>query len=159
MTRARRPWKSFSLSIVINTSPFQVASYCKAIKVTVDGPREPRSKSKMMEVNSENEYSSRQTDRPAAVVTNSTKQGLLRGERLDIARRCPLPRLPCPGKEASLLSSSQVLYCAPNMLHKGISQPPSCVHRDTSLLNLSFSSLVVHIGPVSGNYNRSTSRL
>ncbi|XP_046675088.1 segmentation protein Runt-like isoform X2 [Homalodisca vitripennis] len=37
--------KSFSLSIVINTSPFQVASYCKAIKVTVDGPREPRSKS------------------------------------------------------------------------------------------------------------------
>ncbi|XP_054268502.1 segmentation protein Runt-like isoform X2 [Macrosteles quadrilineatus] len=34
--------KSFSLSIVINTSPYQVASYCKAIKVTVDGPREPR---------------------------------------------------------------------------------------------------------------------
>uniref|UniRef100_A0A1B6CZY6 Runt domain-containing protein n=1 Tax=Clastoptera arizonana TaxID=38151 RepID=A0A1B6CZY6_9HEMI len=37
--------KSFSLSIVISSQPFQVASYCKAIKVTVDGPREPRSKS------------------------------------------------------------------------------------------------------------------
>ncbi|XP_034241043.1 segmentation protein Runt-like [Thrips palmi] len=37
--------KSFSLTIVINSSPFQVATYMKAIKVTVDGPREPRSKS------------------------------------------------------------------------------------------------------------------
>ncbi|XP_075210246.1 uncharacterized protein LOC142317573 [Lycorma delicatula] len=37
--------KSFSLTIVISSSPFQVASYTKAIKVTVDGPREPRSKS------------------------------------------------------------------------------------------------------------------
>ncbi|KAF5270175.1 hypothetical protein FQR65_LT05655 [Abscondita terminalis] len=37
--------KSFSLSIMISTSPFQVATYNKAIKVTVDGPREPRTKS------------------------------------------------------------------------------------------------------------------
>ncbi|KAG7209801.1 hypothetical protein KM043_011417 [Ampulex compressa] len=37
--------KSFSLTIQINTVPFQVATYTKAIKVTVDGPREPRSKS------------------------------------------------------------------------------------------------------------------
>nr|XP_018907120.1 PREDICTED: segmentation protein Runt [Bemisia tabaci] len=37
--------KSFSLNIVISSSPFQIASYNKAIKVTVDGPREPRSKS------------------------------------------------------------------------------------------------------------------
>lgn len=38
------PGKSFSLTIVISTIPVQVASYMKAIKVTVDGPREPRSK-------------------------------------------------------------------------------------------------------------------
>ncbi|XP_012289118.1 segmentation protein Runt-like [Orussus abietinus] len=37
--------KSFSLTIQISTVPFQVATYSKAIKVTVDGPREPRSKS------------------------------------------------------------------------------------------------------------------
>ncbi|XP_028169816.1 protein lozenge-like isoform X2 [Ostrinia furnacalis] len=36
--------KSFSLTIMISTSPPQVATYQKAIKVTVDGPREPRSK-------------------------------------------------------------------------------------------------------------------
>ncbi|KAK3923183.1 Segmentation protein Runt [Frankliniella fusca] len=38
--------KSFSLTIVISSQPFQIATYQKAIKVTVDGPREPRSKSK-----------------------------------------------------------------------------------------------------------------
>ncbi|XP_011301514.1 segmentation protein Runt [Fopius arisanus] len=37
--------KSFSLTIQISSIPFQVATYTKAIKVTVDGPREPRSKS------------------------------------------------------------------------------------------------------------------
>lgn len=37
--------KSFSITIMISTQPFQVASYTKAIKVTVDGPREPRTKS------------------------------------------------------------------------------------------------------------------
>ncbi|GLG94566.1 Protein lozenge, partial [Gryllus bimaculatus] len=36
--------KSFTLTITVNTSPPQVATYSKAIKVTVDGPREPRSK-------------------------------------------------------------------------------------------------------------------
>lgn len=36
--------KSFSLTIMISTVPFQIASYTKAIKVTVDGPREPRTK-------------------------------------------------------------------------------------------------------------------
>ncbi|KAG6445090.1 hypothetical protein O3G_MSEX003717 [Manduca sexta] len=36
--------KSFSLTITISTNPPQVATYQKAIKVTVDGPREPRSK-------------------------------------------------------------------------------------------------------------------
>ena len=36
--------KSFNLTISISTSPPQVAVYYKCIKVTVDGPREPRSK-------------------------------------------------------------------------------------------------------------------
>ncbi|KAK6630456.1 hypothetical protein RUM43_014801 [Polyplax serrata] len=36
--------KSFTLTITISSSPPQVATYTKAIKVTVDGPREPRSK-------------------------------------------------------------------------------------------------------------------
>ncbi|XP_028130537.1 runt-related transcription factor 3-like isoform X2 [Diabrotica virgifera virgifera] len=36
--------KSFSITITISSSPPQVATYNKAIKVTVDGPREPRSK-------------------------------------------------------------------------------------------------------------------
>lgn len=36
--------KSFTLTITISTSPPQVTTYTKAIKVTVDGPREPRSK-------------------------------------------------------------------------------------------------------------------
>lgn len=36
--------KSFTLTITVSTSPPQVATYLKAIKVTVDGPREPRSK-------------------------------------------------------------------------------------------------------------------
>lgn len=38
--------KSFSITITISCSAFyQVATYNKAIKVTVDGPREPRTKS------------------------------------------------------------------------------------------------------------------
>merc|ERR1712226_1021713 len=36
--------KSFNLTIAISTSPPQVAVYTKCMKVTVDGPREPRSK-------------------------------------------------------------------------------------------------------------------
>uniref|UniRef100_A0A8D8SSE0 Protein lozenge n=2 Tax=Cacopsylla melanoneura TaxID=428564 RepID=A0A8D8SSE0_9HEMI len=36
--------KSFSVTITIGTCPPQVTTYTKAIKVTVDGPREPRSK-------------------------------------------------------------------------------------------------------------------
>lgn len=40
--------KLFTLTITIHTCPMQVTTYSKAIKVTVDGPREPRSKSSMM---------------------------------------------------------------------------------------------------------------
>ncbi|KAK2185537.1 hypothetical protein NP493_231g02023 [Ridgeia piscesae] len=39
--------KSFNLTITVCTHPPQVAIYPKAIKVTVDGPREPRSKAKL----------------------------------------------------------------------------------------------------------------
>ncbi|XP_040565836.1 segmentation protein Runt [Lepeophtheirus salmonis] len=39
--------KSFTVSITINSMPHLVATYNKAIKVTVDGPREPRTKSRM----------------------------------------------------------------------------------------------------------------
>lgn len=38
--------KSFSITITVSTSPPQVATYTRAIKVTVDGPREPRSKTR-----------------------------------------------------------------------------------------------------------------
>lgn len=38
--------KSFTITITINTKPLQLATYNKAIKVTVDGPREPRTKSR-----------------------------------------------------------------------------------------------------------------
>ncbi|XP_034240184.1 runt-related transcription factor 1-like, partial [Thrips palmi] len=38
--------KSFTLTIIVGSVPPQVATYNKAIKVTVDGPREPRSKTR-----------------------------------------------------------------------------------------------------------------
>lgn len=41
----RNTGKSFNLTIVVNSSPPQLATYLKAIKVTVDGPRDVRSKS------------------------------------------------------------------------------------------------------------------
>ncbi|GBP50472.1 Protein lozenge [Eumeta japonica] len=41
--------KSFTLTITISTTPPQVTTYNKAIKVTVDGPREPRSKTRWNE--------------------------------------------------------------------------------------------------------------
>ncbi|XP_057364619.1 runt-related transcription factor 1-like isoform X1 [Daphnia carinata] len=41
--------KSFTLTITVSTSPPQVATYSKAIKVTVDGPREPRSKTRQQQ--------------------------------------------------------------------------------------------------------------
>ncbi|GIY23445.1 hypothetical protein CEXT_322421 [Caerostris extrusa] len=36
--------KSFTLVITVSSNPPQVATYNKAIKITVDGPREPRRK-------------------------------------------------------------------------------------------------------------------
>uniref|UniRef100_A0A3Q2YQW9 Runt domain-containing protein n=1 Tax=Hippocampus comes TaxID=109280 RepID=A0A3Q2YQW9_HIPCM len=37
--------KSFTLTITVFTNPSQVATYQRAIKITVDGPREPRRES------------------------------------------------------------------------------------------------------------------
>lgn len=45
--------KSFTLTITVFTNPPQVATYHRAIKVTVDGPREPRSKYKHAQANGE----------------------------------------------------------------------------------------------------------
>lgn len=39
--------KSFTITIAVYTNPPQIALYQKAIKVTVDGPRDPRSKTKL----------------------------------------------------------------------------------------------------------------
>ncbi|XP_046649782.1 runt-related transcription factor 1-like isoform X1 [Daphnia pulicaria] len=41
--------KSFTLTITVSTTPPQIATYSKAIKVTVDGPREPRSKTRQQQ--------------------------------------------------------------------------------------------------------------
>ncbi|XP_054267674.1 runt-related transcription factor 3-like [Macrosteles quadrilineatus] len=41
--------KSFTLTITISSNPPQVTTYNKAIKVTVDGPREPRSKTRQQQ--------------------------------------------------------------------------------------------------------------
>lgn len=38
--------KTFTLSIAVHTEPLQVATYDRCIKITVDGPREPRNKGK-----------------------------------------------------------------------------------------------------------------
>jgi len=37
--------KRFNVTIVVDSNPPQVATYLKAIKVTVDGPRDVRTKS------------------------------------------------------------------------------------------------------------------
>ena len=43
--------KNFNLTITVSTNPPQTATYQKAIKVTVDGPREPRSKTSKLYIN------------------------------------------------------------------------------------------------------------
>lgn len=48
--------KSFSITITISSYPCQIATYTKAIKVTVDGPREPRSKQSKCLVSSIDNY-------------------------------------------------------------------------------------------------------
>ena len=46
--RRVRAGKSFNLSIIVESSPPEVATYLRAIKVTVDGPREPRTKAHLL---------------------------------------------------------------------------------------------------------------
>ncbi|RZF47691.1 hypothetical protein LSTR_LSTR005708 [Laodelphax striatellus] len=48
--------KSFTLTITVSSSPPQVATYTKAIKVTVDGPREPRSKTMFCVVGQQQQF-------------------------------------------------------------------------------------------------------
>ncbi|CAG0922239.1 unnamed protein product [Notodromas monacha] len=43
------PGKSFNITIIVNSSPIMVGTYMKAMKVTVDGPREPRSKTRQQQ--------------------------------------------------------------------------------------------------------------
>ena len=43
--------KKFTLSIIVKSSPPQIGTYPNAIKVTVDGPRDPRTKSSKLKVN------------------------------------------------------------------------------------------------------------
>jgi hypothetical protein len=40
--------KTFNLTLMIATNPPQIAIYHRAIKITVDGPREPRSEYRSM---------------------------------------------------------------------------------------------------------------
>ena len=42
--------KSFNLTITLHTSPVQTTVYSKCIKVTVDGPRDPRNNKSKLEV-------------------------------------------------------------------------------------------------------------
>ena len=42
------PGKSFSLSLIVNSTPVIMTTLVKAIKITVDGPREPRNKSRKL---------------------------------------------------------------------------------------------------------------
>ncbi|KAJ8934622.1 hypothetical protein NQ314_013256 [Rhamnusium bicolor] len=49
--------KSFTLTITISSAPsYQMATYTKAIKVTVDGPREPRTKSRPLPPNVQHDF-------------------------------------------------------------------------------------------------------
>ncbi|XP_063984880.1 runt-related transcription factor 3-like isoform X5 [Diachasmimorpha longicaudata] len=57
--------KSFSITITVSTSPPQVATYTRAIKVTVDGPREPRSKTNNAASTAEWSYPSAAPSYPA----------------------------------------------------------------------------------------------
>ncbi|XP_066430765.1 runt-related transcription factor 3 [Eleutherodactylus coqui] len=54
--------KSFTLTITVFTSPTQVATYHRAIKVTVDGPREPRRHRQKHEEQASKHFSERYGD-------------------------------------------------------------------------------------------------
>jgi hypothetical protein len=60
--------KSFSLTIIVSTNPPLVATYQKAIKVTVDGPREPRRHNQQLPMANSNENSQDEADGGAVQV-------------------------------------------------------------------------------------------
>ncbi|XP_040835519.1 runt-related transcription factor 3 isoform X2 [Ochotona curzoniae] len=72
--------KSFTLTITVFTNPTQVATYHRAIKVTVDGPREPRRTSELSPFSDP-----RQFDRPFPALQTLTES------------RFPDPRMHYPG--------------------------------------------------------------
>ncbi|XP_027203230.2 uncharacterized protein LOC113797102 [Dermatophagoides pteronyssinus] len=82
--------KSFSLTITVSTNPPQIGTYTKAIKVTVDGPREPRSKSSLM--NQCWPFPGAQPNHFRAFA-NSFVPHPRHG--LDPGRTCPITPLPC----------------------------------------------------------------
>lgn len=89
--------KSFNLVITVYTSPPQVACYQKAIKVTVDGPREPRSKTKL-----------RTDDRRLPVRLHDPQLGVPRPmqEIQSLAHPPPQPPPPPPPQPSSNWTSS-----------------------------------------------------
>lgn len=101
--------KSFSLTITLSTNPPQVGTYTKAIKVTVDGPREPRSKSSLM--NQCWPFPGAQQNPHFRAFANSFQlhPGAIRHPLVDVSRNCgPLSSpLPCPS-EWRLAAKAQV---------------------------------------------------
>ncbi|XP_077260311.1 uncharacterized protein LOC143896353 isoform X2 [Temnothorax americanus] len=71
--------KSFSITITVSTSPPQVATYTRAIKVTVDGPREPRSKTNTGIGSTEWTYPSTAPSYPAPPVSSGGSYSPLPG--------------------------------------------------------------------------------
>ncbi|XP_031354461.1 runt-related transcription factor 3 isoform X1 [Photinus pyralis] len=67
--------KSFTLTIMVSTTPPQVATYNKAIKVTVDGPREPRSKTMLSLLGQQQQFHFAFGQRPFPFATTDPLSG------------------------------------------------------------------------------------
>ncbi|XP_022256056.1 runt-related transcription factor 3-like isoform X2 [Limulus polyphemus] len=87
--------KSFTLTITVSSNPPQVATYNKAIKVTVDGPREPRRQQQQLRT-----FASTLGQRPTYLAPLNELENL-RQKRTEewtyeIPRRLPAPPPPLP---------------------------------------------------------------
>ncbi|KAF7496230.1 Runt-related transcription factor 2 [Sarcoptes scabiei] len=100
--------KSFSLTITLATNPPQIATYYKAIKVTVDGPREPRSKANLLSHCWP--YSS-----PAAVIPTATVPHSIRDQHSD--SHAQLVKNETNGCIGNRMEFSQTNLNHPNNLH------------------------------------------
>ncbi|XP_076371814.1 uncharacterized protein LOC143257263 isoform X2 [Tachypleus tridentatus] len=87
--------KSFTLTITVSSSPPQVATYNKAIKVTVDGPREPRRQQQQLRT-----IASTLGQRPTYLAPLNELENLRQKRReqwtYEIPRRLPAPPPPLP---------------------------------------------------------------